>query len=79
MEATIADEGDGVSFTSVMTGLGTAVTAFLGALYTVQAVMAGDLPATFVRFVGSIALGLYYVYLHHLSRGRRFFPRPNGR
>jgi hypothetical protein len=70
-----ADEGDRLSFTTVMTGLGVAVSALLGALYTAMAVMSGDLPSTFIRFVGSIALGAYYVYLFHLSRGRRFFAR----
>lgn len=64
-----------MSFTSVMTKLGVAVSALLGALYTAQAVTSGDLPATFVRFVGSIALGVFYLYLYHLSRGRRFFTR----
>lgn len=65
-----------VSFTSVMAGLGAAVSVLLGALYTAYAVMAGDPTGAFVRFVGSIALGGYYVYLYHLSRGRRVFSRP---
>ncbi len=65
-----------VSFTSVMAGLGAAVSVLLGALYTAYAVMAGDPTGAFVRFVGAIALGGYYVYLYHLSRGRRVFARP---
>ncbi len=65
-----------MSFTSVMAGLGAAVSVLLGALYTAHAVMAGDPTGAFVRFVGSIALGGYYVYLYHLSRGRRVFSRP---
>ena len=68
---------DRVSFTSVMAGLGAAVSVLLGALFTARAVVVGDLPSTFVRFVGSIALGGYYVYLYHLSRGRRVFTRPS--
>lgn len=63
------------SFTTVMTGLGLAVSVLLGSYYTALAVVHGDLPGTFVRFVGSIALGAYYLVLYHLSRGRRFFPR----
>lgn len=66
-----------MSFTSVMAGLGVAVSVLLGALYTAYAVMAGDPTGAFVRFVGSIALGGYYVYLYHLSRGRRVFSRPS--
>mgnify|MGYP003433311531 CR=1 FL=1 len=48
-----------MSFTSVMAGLGAAVSVLLGALYTAYA-----------------ALGGYYMYLYHLSRGRRVFSRP---
>lgn len=67
---------DRVSFTSVMAGLGVAVSVLLGALYTAYAVMAGDPTGAFVRFVGAIALGGYYMYLFHLSRNRRVFTRP---
>ncbi|MDH4363263.1 MAG: hypothetical protein OEY70_04120 [Acidimicrobiia bacterium] len=65
-----------MSVTSVMAGLGVAVSVLLGALCTAIAVIAGDPTGAFVRFVGSIALGGYYVYLFHLSRGRRVFTRP---
>ena len=56
-----------------MTVAGVAVSVLLGTFFTAQAVVAGDLAATFVRFVLSIALGGYYVFLFNLSRGRRYF------
>jgi hypothetical protein len=67
------------SFTTVMigvlTGLGVAVSVLLGSYYTARAVVSGDPAGTFVRFVGSIALGSYYLALHRWSRGRRSFIR----
>lgn len=63
----------GLSFTSVMTMAGVAVSVLAGSLLTAQAVVAGDLTATFVRFVLAVLLGAYYLALYHLSRGRRFF------
>lgn len=68
-----ADEGGWLSFTSVMTVAGMAVVVLLGSLFTAQSVVAGDVPATFVRFVLSITGGVYYLYLFHISRGRRIF------
>lgn len=56
-----------------MTAFGTAVAVLFGSVLTAQAVVSGDLPATFVRFVGSIAVGVYYVYLNQLARGKRPF------
>lgn len=64
---------ENVSFTTVMTVAGLAVTALVGTWLTANAVVAGDPAATFVRFAGSILLGGYYLFLFHLSRGRRFF------
>jgi hypothetical protein len=58
-----------------MTGLGVAVSVLLGSYWTALAVVSGDLPGTFVRFVGSIGVGSFYLYLYHLSRGRRIFAR----
>jgi len=62
-----------VSFTTVMTAAGVAVSVLLGTWLTASAVVAGDPTATFVRFVVAVAAGGYYVYLYHLSKGRRFF------
>lgn len=56
-----------------MTLAGLAVAVLLGSVLTAQAVVAGDPTATFVRFALSVAAGGYYVFLYHLSRGRRFF------
>ena len=47
-----------------------AVAVLAGSLLTAQAVVAGDLPGTFVRFVLSIALGAYYFYLNLMAQGR---------
>jgi hypothetical protein len=68
--------GKNVSATTVMTVAGLAVTVVLGTWLTANAVVAGDPTATFVRFVGSVLVGAYYVALFHLSRGRRFFSTP---
>lgn len=68
-----ADEGGRLSFTTVMTMAGAAVSVLVGSYLTALAVVDGDTTATFVRFVLSVALGVYYVFLFHLSRGRRFF------
>jgi hypothetical protein len=70
-----ANGGAWLSFTTVMTVVGMAVAVLLGSLLTARAVVAGDLTGTFVRFVLAVAAGGYYVYLYHLSRGRRFFAR----
>ena len=70
---TNADEGGRLSFTTVMTMAGVAVSVLVGSFLTAQAVVDGDTAATFVRFVLSVALGAYYVFLFQLSRGRRFF------
>jgi len=61
-----------MSFTSLMTVVGLAVASLGGSIMVAQAVVAGDVTGTFVRFCGSIVLGLFYLYLFHLSRGRRF-------
>lgn len=61
-----------VSVATAMTVAGLAVSVVLGSWLTATAVLAGDPTGTFVRFVGSVAAGLYYVYLYGLSRGRRF-------
>lgn len=53
-----------------MTTAGVAVAVLAGSLLTAQAVVAGDLPGTFVRFVLSIALGVYYLYLSRMARGQ---------
>lgn len=53
-----------------MTTAGMVVAVLAGSLLTAQAVMAGDLQGTFVRFVLSIALGAYYLYLNRMARGR---------
>lgn len=62
----------GWSFTSVMAAAGLAVAVLVGSLLTAQEVVAGDPTGTFVRFFLSVAVGGYYLYLFHLSRGRRF-------
>ena len=59
-----------MSFTSVMAAVGLAVVVLAGSVLTAQSVVAGDLSGTFVRFVGSILLGMYYLYLNRWSRGR---------
>jgi hypothetical protein len=53
-----------------MTAVGMAVAVLAGSVLTAQAVVAGNLTDTFVRFVLSIALGVYYLYLNRMSRGR---------
>lgn len=63
-----------MSFTTVMTAAGVAVSVLLGTWLTAQAAVAGDPTATFARFVLAVAAGSYYLYLYHLSTGRRFFP-----
>ncbi|MGI9616860.1 MAG: hypothetical protein ACR2QO_28350 [Acidimicrobiales bacterium] len=65
--------GKNVSFTTVMTVAGLAVTVSLGTWLTAVAAVAGDPTATFVRFAGSVLVGAYYLLLFHYSRGRRFF------
>ena len=62
-----------MSLATLVTATGLAVAVLAGSLFTAQAVVDGDLSATFVRFVLSILLGTYYVYLMQLSRGRRPF------
>lgn len=57
-----------MSFTTVMTAVGLAVAVLAGSILTAQAVVAGNPSSTFVRFVGAVALGSYYVYLNRLSR-----------
>jgi len=59
-----------VSFTAVMTAAGLAVAVLVGSVLTAQAVVAGNLPATFVRFVLATLAGGYYLYLHLLVRGK---------
>ena len=56
-----------------MAAAGAAVAVLAGSYVTALAVVDGDLVATFVRFTCSTLLGIYYVYLYHLSRGRRPF------
>lgn len=56
-----------------MTAAGVAVSVLLGTWLTARAVVAGDPTATFARFALAVTSGGYYLYLHHLSRGRRFF------
>ena len=68
---TNADGGSWLSFATLMTAAGLAVSVLVGSLLTTHAVLAGDLPGTFVRFVLSILAGTYYLYLFHLSQGRR--------
>lgn len=67
--------GNNVSLATVMAVTGLAVAVLLGTWFTAQAVVAGDPTATFVRFAISMLGGWYYLYLYHLSRGRRFFTR----
>lgn len=62
-----------MSLASLVTATGLAVAVFAGSLLTAQAVVDGDLSATFVRFVMSILIGTFYFYLFELSRGRRPF------
>ena len=68
--------GNDVSLATVMAVAGLAVTVLLGTWFTAHAVVAGNPTATFVRFAVSVLGGVYYLYLYHLSRGRRFFSRP---
>ena len=70
---TNADEGGWLSFTTVMTVTGLAVAVLLGSFFTAQAVVAGDVPATLIRFVTSIGVGVFYLYLFRLSQGHRYF------
>ena len=69
----MSTEVPGLSFTSVVTAAGMAVTVLMGSVLTALEVVAGNPTGTFVRFVLSVAVGGYYLYLFHLSRGRRFF------
>jgi hypothetical protein len=72
----MSTEVPGLSVASVMAAAGLAVTVLAGSLLTAQEVVVGNPSGTFVRFVLSVAVGGYYLYLFHLSRGRRFFSGP---
>ena len=58
------------SVTALMAGAGMAVAVLAGSLLTAQAVVAGDLTGTFARFVGSILIGAYYLFLHRMATAR---------
>lgn len=62
-----------MSLVTLVTATGLAVAVLAGSWLTAQAVVDGDLSATFVRFVVSILIGTFYYYLFGLSRGRRPF------
>ncbi len=57
-----------------MAATGMAVVVFVGAWSTAEAVVDGDLAATFVRFTAAILAGAYFRYLLFLARGGRLFP-----
>ncbi len=62
-----------INLSSVAAFVGLVVVAIAGAVWTGMAVSEGATAAMLVRFVASIAGGLYYLTLFRLATGRRFF------
>ncbi|MGF1597861.1 MAG: hypothetical protein ACFCVK_13170 [Acidimicrobiales bacterium] len=58
---------------AVLAAVGVAVAVTGGSVMTGLAVVDGDPVGALARFIGSLLLGAYYLYLFHLARGRRFF------
>lgn len=59
----------------MLAAVGLLATVALGAVWTGQAIAAGEVTSTVIRFALSVAGGFYYLIMYRIASGRQALPR----